>query len=316
MKIAVLDDYQRVSQDYADWSQLPDSCDVEIFDDHIAEEKALVERLAPFEIICAMRERTPLTRSLIAKLPNLRLIVTTGMRNASIDVKAAMDKGIVVSGTQSSGPATADLTMTLLLALSRNLIQEVASVRSGGWQVGVGRSLTGSTLGIVGLGKLGTRVAHLVRPFDMELLAWSQNLTEERAREVGARLVSKEDLFRQSDFVTLHVLLSERTRGLVGAQELGLMKHTAALINTSRGPIVDEAALIAALRSGRPAAAALDVYDREPLPTDSPLRSLKNLIATPHIGYVTHEAYDVFYKETVEDILAYLKGAPIRVVEP
>jgi phosphoglycerate dehydrogenase-like enzyme len=316
MKIAVLDDYQRVALQFGDWKSLTPECEVTVFDDHFTDVDRVAERLQPFDIVCAMRERTPLTASLIARLPNLKLIVTTGMRNASIDVKAARERGVLVCGTASSGPATADLTLALLLALSRNLIQEVESLRSGGWQVGVGRSLDGATLGIVGLGRLGSRVAKLVSPFKMEVLAWSQNLTPEQAEAAGARLVTKEELLRRSDYITLHLILSDRTRRLIGAAELALMKPSAALINTSRAPIVDTDALIAALKEGRIAAAALDVFDTEPLPADHPLRTMPNVIATPHIGYVTREAYEVFYRETVEDILAYLKGSPIREVEP
>jgi phosphoglycerate dehydrogenase-like enzyme len=314
LKIAVLDDYQRVARSFGNWERLPATCTVAMFHDHVADETALAERLNPFEIVCVMRERTPITRSLLDRLPNLRLIVTTGMRNASLDVAAAHERGVVVCGTRSSGTATAELAMALLLALSRNLIQNVESVRAGGWQTGMGQSLSQSTVGILGLGQLGSRLAELVRPFGTRILAWSQNLTPDRAEAAGARLVGKDELFAESDFLSLHVVLSERTRGLVGARELALMKPTAAIINTSRGPIVDEAALIGALQRGRPAYAALDVFDQEPLPADSPLRDMKNVIATPHIGYVTDEAYEVYFRETVEDVLAFLEGKPVRVL--
>ncbi len=316
MKIAVLDDYARVALKCADWTKLPADCEITVFDDTITDLDALVNRLAPFEIICAMRERTPFREDLISRLPNLRMILTTGMRNASIDVAAANRHGVTVCGTRSSNLATAELTMTLLLAMARNLVDEVESVRSGGWQVGLAQDFQDITLGLIGLGKLGARVAECAKVFGMNILAWSQNLTEERARECGATLVSKEELLARSDYVSVHVVLSDRTRGLIGEKELALMKPDAALINTSRGPIVDVDALIAALKKGRPRAAALDVYEVEPLPADSPLRTMKNVIATPHIGYVTRDSYKVYYEETVEGILAFLNGNPVRVLEP
>jgi phosphoglycerate dehydrogenase-like enzyme len=314
MKIAILDDYQHVALASADWTKLPAECEITVFDDTITDEDALVERLRPFQIICAMRERTPIMAPLIARLPELRLIVTTGMRNPSIDIAAANARGVLVCGTRSSGPATAELTMAMLLAVSRNLVQEVESVRSGGWQVGVARGLSGRTLGLVGLGKLGSRVAECAGVFGVDLIAWSQNLTEEKAAAAGARLVTKDELFARSDYVSIHVVLSERTRGLVGERELSLMKPGAALINTSRGPIVDTGALIAALQRGRPGVAALDVYDTEPLAPDSPLRTMPNVIPTPHIGYVTQEAYEIYFNETVEDIIAFLNDEPVRVL--
>lgn len=314
MKIAVLDDYGRVALECADWTKLPPRCEIQVFNDTIKDLDALARRLEPFEVICAMRERTPFNKELIERLPNLRMILTTGMRNASIDLDAASRRGVIVCGTRSSGLATAELTMALLLAMARNLVDEVQSVRSGGWQVGLAQDFQDITLGLIGLGNLGGRVAECARVFNMKVIAWSQNLTEERARECGATLVSKDELLSRSDYVSIHTVLSERTRGLIGARELAMMKPDAALINTSRGPIVDTDALVEALKKGRPRAAALDVFDAEPLPADSPLRTMKNVIATPHIGYVTRQSYRLYYEETVEGLLAYLEGKPVRVL--
>lgn len=316
-QVAILDDYQGVALQMADWGQLPAACQVQVFRDHLDDLDALVERLCECEIITCMRERTPFPRALLERLPGLRLLVTTAMRNASIDVQAATDLGIIVCGT-SGGPSAppAELTWGLILALVRHIPQEDAGVRAGHWGMSLGMSLEGRVLGVLGLGRLGGMVATVGRAFNMEVIAWSQNMTAELAAAHGATLVSKDELFARSDIVSVHVQLSARTRGLVGAHELGLMKPTAYLINTARGPIVDEAALIAALRTRRIAGAGLDVFDQEPLPPGHPLLTLDNTLLVPHIGYVTEAQYRVRYQDTVEDVLAYLRGQPVRVLNP
>lgn len=313
--IAILDDYQKVALQQADWSRIQANHRIEVFHDHIAGEDALARALEGFEVVCLMRERTPFPASLIERLPNLRLIVTSGRNNASIDVAAAKQRGIVVCGTNSPEYATAELTMGLILSLARHIHTEAAAMKTGGWQTTLGRDLHGQTLGLIGLGRLGGRVAKYANAFEMKVIAWSENLTAERCAEVGAERVSKDDLFRRADVVSIHTRLSGRTRGLVGAREIGLMKPTAHLINTSRGPIVDEAAVIAALNEGRIAAAALDVYDQEPLPADHPLRSTPRLLLTPHLGYVTEETYRVFFSGMVAAIEGWLAGKPVRVIE-
>jgi phosphoglycerate dehydrogenase-like enzyme len=309
-RVAVLDDYQGVALGCADWSEL----EVEVFPDHLAGDDELVERLEPFDAVVAMRERTPFTRARLARLPNLRLLVTTGMRNASIDLDAAREHGVTVCGTGSLGPPTAELAWALILALTRHVPAEDRAMREGGWQHTIGPELAGHRLGIVGLGRLGARMAAIARAFEMEPVAWSQNLTPERAAEAGAALVSKEELFETADVVTIHLVLSDRTRGLVGAPELALMRPSAYLVNTSRGPIVDEAALLDALHGGRIAGAALDVYDVEALPAGHPLRRAPNTVLTPHIGYVTTGTYEVFYRDAVEDVMRWLAGDPVRVL--
>ena len=314
VRIAVLDDYQGIALEMADWTSLPPAAEVAVFCDHLTDEDALAARLAPFQVICAMRERTPLRRSLLQRLPALRLIVTTGARNAAIDVVAANELGITVCGTNACTHATPELTWALILALTRNLIAENSFLRAGGWQLGVGGDLRGRVLGVLGLGRLGSAVATVGQAFGMEVIAWSQNLTEERANTHGVRRVDRDTLFREADVLTIHLVLSERTHGLVGAHELGLMRQGAYLVNTSRGPIVDEAALIEALRAKRIAGAGVDVYDVEPLPVEHPFRSLPNVLATPHIGYVSRASYEVFYRDTVEDIRAWMAGAPMRVI--
>ena len=311
-RIAVLDDFQGVSERYADWSTLPEPAEVTVFRDHLDDEDAVAARLAPFDVVVAMRERTPFPRSLLDRLPELRLLVTTGAKNAAIDLAAATENGVVVCGTASLPSGTPELTWALILATARHLPEEVGNVRSGGWQTTVGTDLAGARLGVIGLGRLGSRVARIGQAFEMDVVAWSQNLTDERAAEVGVRRVGKEELLRTADVVTIHLQLSERTRGLLGAGELALMKPTAILVNTSRGPIVDEAALAAALEEHRLAGAGLDVYDAEPLPGDSPLRRLPNAVATPHLGYVTSRTYELFYREAVEDVAAWMSGAPVR----
>jgi len=305
-KIAVLDDYQGVALKMADWSEVAARGQVDVFHDHLADAEAVAKRLYPFDIVCVMRERTPLDAALIERLPNLKLITSTGPRNASIDLKAAAARGIEVMHTGYFGSPTVELTWALILASARHIVAEAAAVRSGGWQHSIGDDLSGKTLGIMGLGNLGSKVARIGSEFGMQVIAWSQNLTAEKAAAAGAALVSKEELLRRSDIVSLHLVLSDRTRGLIGADELALMKQSARLVNTSRGPIVVETALIAALQAGRIAGAAIDVYDVEPLPANHPYRNIDNLLATPHIGYVSRGLYERFYRDTVSNILAWL----------
>jgi len=305
VKIAVIDDYQAVAHSFGDWSELP--ADVSFFHDHCATESDLVDRLAPFEIVGVMRERTAFPKSLLVQLPNLRLLVTTGRRNSAIDMEAASELGITVGFTSSPGHATAELAMALILSLARNLSVESGSMSDGGWQVGIGRDLRGASLGLVGLGRLGSQVAGYAAAFGMEIGAWSENLTEERCTEVGVTRLSRDDLFRNSDFVSVHLRLSDRTIGLIDGELLGMMRSDAYLINTSRAGIVDEGALVAALQTSAIAGAALDVYESEPLPSDHRLRTTPRLLLTPHIGYVTRETYEVFHGEMVEVIAAYLQ---------
>ncbi|HZC70943.1 MAG TPA: D-2-hydroxyacid dehydrogenase family protein [Jatrophihabitans sp.] len=312
--VTILDDFQGVALSSADWSAVQDRFTVEVLREHIADETELIRRLEHSEVVVAMRERTAFPSTVLARLPALRLLVTTGMRNAAIDLAAAREYGIVVCGTTGSTTAVPELTIGMIIALCRNLAAEDAQLRAGGWQHTVGRGLADSTLGIVGLGRLGVPVARLAQAFAMSVIAWSPNLTAERAREHGVRAVDKRTLFTESDVVTIHMPLSDRSRGLIRADELALMKPTAYLINTSRGPIVDEPALVAALRERRIAGAGLDVYDVEPLPTDHVLRSLPNTLLLPHIGYVTVEAYRGWYAQIVEDILAWAGGSPIRTI--
>jgi phosphoglycerate dehydrogenase-like enzyme len=315
-RVAILDDYQNVAMGLADWKSLPAGTEVVAFRDHLHELDAVAKRLADFDVVVAMRERTAFPRALLEKLPKLRLLVTTGMRNASIDVKAAAEGGITVCGTSGLPYPTAELTWGLVLALFRRIAVEDRVTREGKWQTTLGLGLNGKTLGVIGLGTLGSRVARYGKAFEMEVLAWSQNLTAERAAEVGATLVGKDELLRRSDVVSIHLVLSDRSRGLVGARELGLMKRTAYLVNTSRGPIVDEAALIRALQDGTIAGAGLDVFEPEPLPLDHPFRKLPNTVITPHLGYVTEETYRVFFGHALENVQAFLRGAPVRVLKP
>jgi phosphoglycerate dehydrogenase-like enzyme len=305
-KIAVLDDYQGVALKMADWSAVLARADVDVFSDHLDGADAVAERLRPYDIVCVMRERTPLRAEMIERLPNLKLIASTGPRNASIDLKAAAARSIPVVHTGYFGSPTLELTWALILASARHIVAEAAAVRSGGWQHSIGDDLAGKTLGIIGLGNLGSQVAKIGLAFGMSVIAWSQNLTAEKAGAVGAALVSKEELLRQADIVSVHLVLSDRTRALIGARELALMKPSARLVNTSRGPIVVEAALIAALKAGQIAGAAIDVYDVEPLPPDHPYRKIDNLLATPHIGYVSRGLYERFYRDTVSNIVAWL----------
>jgi phosphoglycerate dehydrogenase-like enzyme len=312
VKIAVLDDYQGVAHRFADWSRL-DEHEVSFFHEQLEDPG---EALAGFEIVCAMRERTAFPAELFDRLPNLKLLVTTGRRNAAIDMEAAAAHGVTVCGTDVPGLSTAELTWGLILALARRIPTEDRNMREGNWQTTVGIDLAGRTLGIVGLGRLGSALARYGTAFGMRLVAWSQNLTPERATECGAELVEKDELFSTADIVTIHLVLSSRTRGLVGERELALMKPTAFLVNTSRGPIVDEAALLAALEALEIGGAAIDVYDREPLPADHPLRRAPNTVLTPHVGYVTEDTYRVFYGQTVENVEAWLAGEPLRVISP
>jgi len=314
VRVAILDDYQHVALQMTDWSALPVDVEVQVFSDHLTDQDALVERLKNFEVVMAMRERTPFPRSLLERLPTLRLLTTTGMRNAAIDLQAAADCGVVVCGTGGVLSPTAELTWGLILALLRSIPREDQATRSGQWQVSTGIGVQGKVLGVIGLGNLGSQVATIGKAFQMPVIAWSQNLTAERAAQVGATLVSKDELLSRSDIVTIHLVLSERTRGLLGARELALMKPTSYLVNTSRGPIVDEQALVTALQKKTIAGAALDVFDEEPLPLDHPLRHLDNTVITPHLGYVTVETYRIFFDQTVENIRAFLNGAPVRVI--
>jgi phosphoglycerate dehydrogenase-like enzyme len=306
VNIAVLDDYQGVALTLADWSKVTARARVTVFNDHLEDPDALVERLLPFDVVCVMRERTPLRRQVIERLPKLKLIASTAMRNASIDADAAAERSIAIAHTSYSSAPTVELTWALILAGARHIVSENASLRAGAWQRSVGDDLAGKTLGIVGLGNIGAQVAKVGLAFGMQVIAWSQNLTREAAAAAGARLVPKEELLREADVVSIHLVLSGRTRGLIGAAELQLMKPTARLVNTSRGPIVVESALIEALANGRIAGAAIDVFDVEPLPPEHPYRRLDRVLATPHIGYVSRGLYERFYRDTVANIAAWL----------
>ena len=306
MKIAILDDYQNIALKLADWSTLARRAEITVFNDHIADPAAIIDRLLPFDVVCVMRERTPLPRDIIQRLPRLKLIASTGPGNASIDMAAAAEHGVSVTATGYRSAPTIELTWALILAGARHIVPESKAVRAGGWQTTVGQELEGKVLGVVGLGRIGAQVARIGLAFRMKIIAWSQNMTPEIAGAAGATMVPKSELFRQADIVTVHLVLSKRTRGLIGAAELEVMKPTARLINTSRGPIVDEAALIAALQSNSIAGAALDVFDQEPLPAMHPFRSLDNVLATPHIGYVGEDLYRTFYHDVVANISAWL----------
>jgi phosphoglycerate dehydrogenase-like enzyme len=312
VRVAVLDDYQNVASQMADWSPLAGRVAITVFNDHLSDADEVVERLLPFDVVCVMRERTPLSREIIERLPRLKLIASTGRRNAAIDVDAAAERGIVVTHTGYDGTSTVELTWALILASVRNIAEENASLRAGGWQSTVGDVLAAKTLGVLGLGNIGSEVARIGRAFGMLVMAWSQNLTAAKAQTCGAQLVSKDELFRSADVVTIHLVLSDRTRGLVGAAELDSMKPSARLINTSRGPIVDESALIRALSERRFAGAALDVFDTEPLPENHPFRTLDNVLATPHIGYVARDLYRTFYGDTVKNIVRWLDDQGTR----
>jgi phosphoglycerate dehydrogenase-like enzyme len=315
-RCAIIDDYQECALDMADWRALGDAVAVTAFKDHVADEDQLAARLAEFEIICMMRERTPFPRSLIEKLPRLELLLTSGMRNFSIDGHAARDHGVTICGTPSLGYPTAELTWGLIISLARGIALEDRSTRLGAWQRGVGVGLNGKTLAVMGLGRLGGQVATVGKAFDMEVIAWSPNLTRQRCDELGVEPVAKQALFERADVLTLHLVLGERSRGIVQAEDLARMKPTSYFVNTSRGPLVNEAALIAALENHAIAGAALDVFDVEPLPLDHPLRRLENTVITPHLGYVSRENYQGFYGTMVENIQAWLAGRPERIFPP
>ncbi|WP_237214201.1 D-2-hydroxyacid dehydrogenase family protein [Falsiroseomonas oryziterrae] len=309
-RLAILDDYQGVALSMGPWSRLPSSIAVEVFRDTLKDPDALAARLAPFDAILAMRERTPFRATLLARLPNLKLLITTGEKNRSFDVAAAQARGVTVCGTPSVGAPTVDIAWGLILGLLRNLPEEVASLRAGGWQTTVGTSVEGLTLGVVGLGKLGSRMARIGAAFGMKVIAWSQNLTAEKAAAGGAELVSKAELFARADVVTLHLVLSDRSRGIVGAEDLARMKPGAILVNTSRGPLVDQPALVAALQAGR-IRAGLDVFDEEPLPPGHPLLGCPGTLLTPHLGYVSTQNYAAYFEGAVQAIEGYLAGKPV-----
>lgn len=312
MRVAVLDDYQQAAHHFADWQSL--DAEVSFLHEHLADTDAVAESLHEFDAVVAMRERTAFTEERFARLPNLRLLVTTGMNNAAVDLEAAGRHGVTVCGTQSPSTSTPELTWGLILSLVRHIPAESTGMREGQWQHSIGGDLAGQTLGVVGLGRLGARVAAVGKAFGMRVLAWSSNLEQATAREHGAEPVSKQALFSQADVVTLHYKLSERSTGLVGREELSWMKPTAYLVNTSRGPLIDTEALIEALHEGRIAGAGLDVYDSEPLPADHPLRTAPRTVLTPHIGYVTEKTYRIFYGQAAENIAAFLAGTPLRTI--
>ena len=315
LRCAILDDYQNVALKMADWPSLAGKADITVFNHHLGEAAAVVKALAEFDIICAMRERTPFRRDTLLALPKLKLLLTSGMRNASFDMEAAKERGVVVCGTGGFGNPTAALAIGLMLELTRKIGLENARLKAGArWQVTLGLDVEGLTLGLVGLGRLGSKVAQIANALGMKVQAWSQNLTAERCAEVGVAYASKEQLFATSDVVSIHLILSKRTRGLITADDIGRMKRSAYLINTARGPIVDEAALLKALQDQRIAGAGIDTYSIEPLPLDNPYRKLDNVVLTPHLGYVTEQAYRKYYSDMVEDITAWMAGAPVRVI--
>jgi phosphoglycerate dehydrogenase-like enzyme len=314
VQIAVIDDWQQVAEDVVDWSALQSIGQVSFLHDYPADTATLIQRLQPFEVICLMRERTPFDAALLRGLPRLKLLLTGGMRNAAIDLATAAELGIQVRGTDSYKHAAPELTWALLMALTRNLLHEANALRNGGWQQGLGGDLHGKTLGILGLGNIGKRVAQFGQVFGMPVIAWSEHLTPERAAEAGVTYVSKQQLFQQADVLSVHLVLSERSRGLVDAQALGWMKPEALLVNTARGPIVDEAALIDALQNGRLGGAALDVFAEEPLPADHPFRRLANVLATPHVGYVSRQNYQQFYGQMIENLQAWAAGQALRLL--
>jgi phosphoglycerate dehydrogenase-like enzyme len=315
VRCAILDDYQNVALKLADWGKVKDRVEIKVFTEHLGAPDKVVTTLQGFDIIVAMRERTGFPKNVIDALPNLKLLITTGMRNASIDTEAANTRGVAVCGTGTFGNPTSGIAVGLMLELTRRIGYENARLHAGApWQTTIGLDLDGMTLGILGLGKLGARTANIARAFGMKVFAWSQNLTAEKCREAGVDYATKDELFRQSDVITIHVVLSPRTRGLVGAAELALMKPTAFLINTSRGPIVDQAALLSALQQHKIAGAGLDVFDVEPLPLDHPFRKMDNVVITPHLGYVSEQNYRRYFADAVEDIRGFLDGKPVRVL--
>ena len=315
LRCAILDDYQNVALTMADWSKVTDDIDIKVFSRYLGSADNVVSALQGFAIVCAMRERTPFPRAVIERLPDLKLLITTGMRNASIDLNAAKDHSVQVCGTESFGNGTAAIATGLMIDLARRISDENARLKAGApWQTTIGLDLEGMTLALLGLGRLGGRMAEIGRAFRMNVIAWSQNLTAERCRAAGAEHVGRDEFFRRADFLSVHLQSSERTRGLVGARELGLMKPSAFIVNTSRGPIIDEAALLAALRDKRIAGAGLDVFDVEPLPLDHPFRKMDNVVITPHLGYVSEQNYRGYFAGVVEDIRGFLDGKPVRVM--
>jgi len=314
MRLSILDDYQGVALEMADWSRLRGKVDIVVERKPFADEDEAARALAGSEIVAAMRERTPFQHSLVERLPNLKLLNTTGMRNASFDLAALREHRVVVCGTEGGGLDTAELTWGLILGAARRIAEDHRSMSDGLWQTRIGNRLAGKTLGVLGLGRLGSAVARVGLAFDMRVIAWSPNLTADRAAAVGVERVDKETLLRQSDVLSVHVVLSPRSRGLIGRSDIALMKKTAILVNTSRGPIVDTEAVVEALEAGRLGYAGFDVYDREPLPADHPLRRVPNVLLTPHIGYVTEENYRSSYPQIVENIVAFLDGNPVRVI--
>jgi phosphoglycerate dehydrogenase-like enzyme len=316
LRCAILDDYQNVALKLADWSAIGDRIDVTVFDKPFTSGDEAAVALKDFEIVCAMRERTPFPRKMFEALPKLKLLITSGMRNAAIDLEAAKAHGVTVCGTAMVGNPTAGLTIGLMLELTRKIGFEHARMKAGEpWQVTLGEDFEGKTLGIIGLGKLGTKVAKIAQALGMKVLAWSTNLTPEACAEAGVTYATKEELFAKSDVITIHVVLSDRSRGLVSREDIARMKPTAYLINTARGPIVDEAALLETLQAKKIAGAGIDTYSHEPLPIDSPLRKLDNVVITPHLGYVTAENYKRIYAEMIEGIGGFLKGAPVRPLD-
>jgi phosphoglycerate dehydrogenase-like enzyme len=314
--VAILDDYQSVALDSASWSELGDGVSLHVFTERLVGAHRIVEALEPFDVVVAMRERTPFPAEVLERLPNLRLLVTTGMANAAIDMDAARRARVVVSGTPGLVAPPAELAWALILALGRHVCAEDSQMRRGGWQHTIGSDLAGNTLGLIGLGNIGARMAAVGRAFGMDVVAWSENLDARTASDRGARAVQKRELFSTADVVSIHLVLSDRTRGLVGSEELAWMKRTAYLVNTSRGPIVDEHALVDALQAGAIAGAGLDVFDVEPLPTDHPLRTAPRTVLTPHLGFVSRAMYEVFYGAALEAVAGYLAGSPIRVLNP
>ena len=316
VRAAILDDYQNVAMAFADWSPIAKDVEIKVFNKPFGSQDEAIKALQGFAVVVGMRERTPFPRKVVEALPDLKLLITTGARNNSFDIKACAERGVTVCGTGAAGSPTTGIAFGLMLELTRRIGFENARLKAGvPWQTTIGRDLEGLTLGILGLGKLGQRSAAVGKAFGMKTITWSQNLTEEKAKAAGADYVSKDDLFRNADFVTIHLVLSDRSRGLVGAKELGLMKKSAYLINTSRGPIVDEKALIAVLQSKSIAGAGLDVFDIEPLPLDHPFRKMDNVVITPHLGYVSEQNYRKYFPDIVEDIRAWLDGKPVRVIE-
>jgi phosphoglycerate dehydrogenase-like enzyme len=315
VRCAILDDYQNVVLKVVDWSKVKGDLDIKVFNEHLGGPDKVIAALKGFQIVVAMRERTGFPKQVIDALPELKLLITTGMRNASIDTEAAKARGVTVCGTPNFGNPTSGITIGLMLELTRHIGYENARLHAGAtWQTTIGPDLEGLTLGVLGLGRLGTHTANIAKAFGMKVIAWSQNLTPEKCAAAGVGYVSKDELFRQSDFITIHIVLSPRSRGLVGAKEFGLMKSSAFIINTSRGPLIDEPALIAALREKKIAGAGLDVFDAEPLPLDHPFRKMDNVVITPHLGYVTEQNYRHYFTGAVEDIRGFLDGKPVRLL--